>query len=58
MREIELLKSIDNEYVVKFKEIMSGPNKAYIVMEFMDEDLLTTMKRDNIKENDAKQIIY
>lgn len=37
---------------------MSGPNRVYIVMEFMDEDLLTTMKRDDIKEYDAKLIIY
>lgn len=44
--------------MVKFKDIMCGPNKAYLVMEFMEEDLLTTMSRDDIKECDAKYIIY
>lgn len=40
--------------MVKFKDIMSGPNKAYIVMEYMEEDLLTAMSRDDIKECEAK----
>ena len=29
---------------------MTGPNRVYIIMEYMDEDLLTTKARDDIKE--------
>ncbi|CAK92399.1 unnamed protein product (macronuclear) [Paramecium tetraurelia] len=58
LREIEILKSIQCQQIVSFKDLAHGQNKIYIIMEYMEEDLLTALKRNTFSEQQAKMIMF
>ncbi|CAD8076578.1 unnamed protein product [Paramecium sonneborni] len=58
LREIEILRSLNCEQIVLFKELAYQNRKTYIIMEFIEEDLLTAMRRDIFTEVQAKQIMF
>ncbi|CAD8140231.1 unnamed protein product [Paramecium octaurelia] len=57
LREIEILKSIQCQQIVSFKDLACGENRTFIIMEYMEEDLLTALKRDTFSEQQAKMIM-
>ncbi|CAD8046079.1 unnamed protein product [Paramecium sonneborni] len=58
LREIEILKSMKCQQIVSFKDLAYGQNKTYIIMEYMEEDLLTAIKRDTFSEQETKVIMF
>ncbi|CAD8044103.1 unnamed protein product [Paramecium primaurelia] len=58
LREIEILKSVKCEQIVAFKDLACGQNKTYIIMEYMEEDLLTALRRDTFSEQQIKMIMF
>ncbi|CAD8132090.1 unnamed protein product [Paramecium pentaurelia] len=58
LREIEILRSLHCDQIVLFKELAYQNRKTYIIMEYMEEDLLTAMRRDIFTEVQAKQIMF
>ncbi|CAD8146138.1 unnamed protein product [Paramecium pentaurelia] len=58
LREIEILKSIRCQQIVSFKDLAWGQNRTYIIMEYMEEDLLTALRRDTFSEQQAKIIMF
>ncbi|CAD8142793.1 unnamed protein product [Paramecium octaurelia] len=58
LREIEILRSLHCDQIVLFKELAYQNRKTYIIMEYIEEDLLTAMRRDIFTEVQAKQIMF
>ncbi|CAD8046960.1 unnamed protein product [Paramecium primaurelia] len=58
LREIEILKSIRCQQIVSFKDLAWGQNRTYIIMEYMEEDLLTALRRDTFSEQQSKIIMF
>ncbi|CAD8047101.1 unnamed protein product [Paramecium sonneborni] len=58
LREIEILKLMKCQQIISFKDLAYGQNKVYIIMEYMEEDLLTALKRDTFSEQETKVIIF